>query len=157
MIDIGKIPSWLLAASMALQASGCASSQMETTPEHPASPRAAEAPLPPVGEALSEPEEPSAPPPGGEAANASAAHSHDMAQPPPATGTGPADTPTRDGHQGHVPAANTPAHGAHNAPAPATGEQAERWTCPMHPEVIQPGPGKCPKCGMKLVPVTPKQ
>ena len=26
------------------------------------------------------------------------------------------------------------------------------YTCPMHPEVIQPRPGTCPKCGMKLVP-----
>ncbi len=26
------------------------------------------------------------------------------------------------------------------------------FTCPMHPEVQQSGPGKCPKCGMKLVP-----
>jgi hypothetical protein len=24
------------------------------------------------------------------------------------------------------------------------------YTCPMHPEVQQPGPGKCPKCGMNL-------
>nr|WP_240517390.1 copper-translocating P-type ATPase [Paracoccus salipaludis] len=24
--------------------------------------------------------------------------------------------------------------------------------CPMHPEVRQPGPGRCPKCGMHLVP-----
>jgi hypothetical protein len=28
------------------------------------------------------------------------------------------------------------------------------YTCPMHPEVQQPGPGECPKCGMKLVPST---
>lgn len=28
-----------------------------------------------------------------------------------------------------------------------------QYTCPMHPEVIKPGPGKCPKCGMHLVPV----
>jgi Cu+-exporting ATPase len=27
------------------------------------------------------------------------------------------------------------------------------YTCPMHPEVRQHGPGNCPKCGMKLVPV----
>ncbi len=27
----------------------------------------------------------------------------------------------------------------------------EIYTCPMHPEVIQASPGKCPKCGMKLV------
>jgi P-type Cu+ transporter len=27
------------------------------------------------------------------------------------------------------------------------------YTCPMHPEIRQPGPGACPKCGMNLVPV----
>lgn len=27
----------------------------------------------------------------------------------------------------------------------------EAYTCPMHPEVLQPGPGKCPVCGMDLV------
>jgi hypothetical protein len=26
------------------------------------------------------------------------------------------------------------------------------YTCPMHPEVRRPGPGKCPKCGMDLIP-----
>lgn len=26
------------------------------------------------------------------------------------------------------------------------------YTCPMHPEVQQGSPGKCPKCGMELVP-----
>lgn len=26
------------------------------------------------------------------------------------------------------------------------------YTCPMHPEVQQSGPGKCPKCGMNLEP-----
>jgi len=29
------------------------------------------------------------------------------------------------------------------------------WTCPMHPEVRQEGPGSCPKCGMALEPVAP--
>lgn len=24
------------------------------------------------------------------------------------------------------------------------------YTCPMHPEVSQSSPGKCPKCGMEL-------
>ena len=28
------------------------------------------------------------------------------------------------------------------------------YTCPMHPEVRQAGPGNCPKCGMALEPVT---
>lgn len=25
------------------------------------------------------------------------------------------------------------------------------YTCPMHPQVRQPGPGKCPTCGMDLI------
>jgi len=28
--------------------------------------------------------------------------------------------------------------------------KAEKYTCPMHPEVISDKPGKCPKCGMDL-------
>ena len=34
-------------------------------------------------------------------------------------------------------------------------QHQQEYTCPMHPEVIKPGPGKCPKCGMDLVPVQP--
>jgi hypothetical protein len=33
---------------------------------------------------------------------------------------------------------------------PAT-TRASVYTCKMHPEVISSAPGKCPKCGMKLV------
>jgi Cu+-exporting ATPase len=29
-----------------------------------------------------------------------------------------------------------------------------RYTCPMHPEIVQDTPGSCPKCGMALEPVT---
>jgi len=32
--------------------------------------------------------------------------------------------------------------------------KTQKYTCPMHPEVITDHPGKCPKCGMNLVPVT---
>lgn len=32
----------------------------------------------------------------------------------------------------------------------------EKWTCPMHPEVVKDGPGSCPICGMDLVPMTPE-
>ncbi|MEX2233830.1 MAG: copper-translocating P-type ATPase [Cyclobacteriaceae bacterium] len=28
----------------------------------------------------------------------------------------------------------------------------QQYTCPMHPEVIRDAPGKCPKCGMNLIP-----
>ena len=38
------------------------------------------------------------------------------------------------------------------APAKAGGAPATTYTCPMHPEVSQNSPGKCPKCGMFLVP-----
>ena len=31
--------------------------------------------------------------------------------------------------------------------------EATHYTCVMHPEVVQDHPGKCPKCGMELVPV----
>jgi Cu+-exporting ATPase len=34
-------------------------------------------------------------------------------------------------------------------------EKGEIFTCPMHPEVQQEGPGSCPKCGMALEPDTP--
>jgi P-type Cu2+ transporter len=29
-----------------------------------------------------------------------------------------------------------------------------QYTCPMHPEVIKHAPGKCPKCGMELIPLS---
>jgi len=57
---------------------------------------------------------------------------------------------THSAHVGH----------AHHHPSPApkqavavpTGEGAE-YTCPMHPQVRQIGPGHCPICGMALEPV----
>jgi Cu+-exporting ATPase len=46
------------------------------------------------------------------------------------------------------------------ATARRSGDEAEEasegveYTCPMHPEVVQIGPGSCPKCGMALEPRT---
>ncbi|MEE1946498.1 multicopper oxidase domain-containing protein [Pedobacter sp. KR3-3] len=34
----------------------------------------------------------------------------------------------------------------------AVAREKSIYTCPMHPEVRESKPGKCPKCGMKLVP-----
>lgn len=34
-------------------------------------------------------------------------------------------------------------------------QQTGEYTCPMHPEVRQAGPGSCPKCGMALEPSVP--
>ena len=36
-------------------------------------------------------------------------------------------------------------------------EYQQRYTCPMHPEVVQDKPGDCPICGMNLVPLTSMQ
>jgi Cu+-exporting ATPase len=37
---------------------------------------------------------------------------------------------------------------------PAPASSAVEYTCPMHPEVVQIGPGACPICGMALEPRT---
>jgi len=34
-------------------------------------------------------------------------------------------------------------------------KKGTQYTCPMHPEIVQNGPGSCPKCGMALVPMLP--
>jgi len=36
-------------------------------------------------------------------------------------------------------------------PPPPAGASVE-YTCPMHPEIVRPGPGACPICGMALEP-----
>ncbi|MBC6995015.1 efflux RND transporter periplasmic adaptor subunit [Neolewinella lacunae] len=50
------------------------------------------------------------------------------------------DTTTTDQHQ----------HGGDDA---ASTEEAEIWTCSMHPQIQQDGPGQCPLCGMDLIPL----
>jgi Cu(I)/Ag(I) efflux system membrane fusion protein len=34
------------------------------------------------------------------------------------------------------------------------GQAVSAWTCSMHPQIQQPGPGQCPICGMDLIPVS---
>ena len=46
-------------------------------------------------------------------------------------------------------------HGGHDHPAEHVlidepVDESAIYTCPMHPEVEQQGPGSCPKCGMAL-------
>src|SRR5688572_17710428 len=38
--------------------------------------------------------------------------------------------------------------------SPAPPPRSGKYTCPMHPEIVQDGPGSCPKCGMALEPMT---
>ncbi|WP_243445854.1 heavy metal translocating P-type ATPase [Polymorphobacter arshaanensis] len=44
---------------------------------------------------------------------------------------------------------------APEADAALVAAEGAIWTCPMHPEIRQPGPGSCPICGMALEPETP--
>ncbi len=48
-------------------------------------------------------------------------------------------------HSHHAPATAKP--------APKGGQSQVEYTCPMHPQVRQMGPGNCPICGMALEPV----
>lgn len=50
-------------------------------------------------------------------------------------------------HSGHGQTANAP---------PDAGRPSTEYVCPMHPDVHQAGPGRCPQCGMNLVP-TPSE
>ena len=47
-------------------------------------------------------------------------------------------------------------HHGHSDPAPAKAQPANakeiEYTCPMHPQIVQLGPGTCPICGMALEP-----
>jgi Cu+-exporting ATPase len=53
------------------------------------------------------------------------------------------------------PSPASPCCGSHRpAAAPVTGRADAIYTCPMHPEIEQVGPGSCPKCGMDLEPKT---
>lgn len=38
--------------------------------------------------------------------------------------------------------------------SPTAIERTGEFTCPMHPDVRQRGPGDCPKCGMAPEPIT---
>jgi Cu+-exporting ATPase len=49
----------------------------------------------------------------------------------------------------------TPATYREGPVAPISAATGAPYTCPMHPEIQQAGPGDCPKCGMALEPMTP--
>lgn len=57
-------------------------------------------------------------------------------------------------HEGGPPAADKDKAGEGGK---AEKQPATVYTCPMHPEVISDKPGRCPKCGMTLVPKEPAE
>lgn len=71
-------------------------------------------------------------------------------------------SPKLHAHGMHEPAAphgehDHAAHDGHLPSPPLTGSKRDgtdiEYTCPMHPQVRQMGPGNCPICGMTLEPV----
>ncbi len=78
-------------------------------------------------------------------------HQHSHAQSPAPEKAGSASCcSTRVGVQ--EPSPHEPGH-VHAGHKPA----GTIYTCPMHPEVRQVGPGNCPKCGMALEPEMPSE
>jgi Cu+-exporting ATPase len=57
------------------------------------------------------------------------------------------------GHPGHHDHHDNGHHGHRPPPRAPANPQETEYTCPMHPEVRQMGPGNCPICGMALEPV----
>lgn len=51
-----------------------------------------------------------------------------------------------------APSDTQPGHNAHAARKTAPGK-IDKYTCPMHPDVVRDEPGSCPVCGMHLVKV----
>jgi Cu+-exporting ATPase len=68
------------------------------------------------------------------------------------SGKGGAAHPPMHGH-GHATVSIASIRKAQPAPKPQPQGKLARYTCPMHPEVVQDGSGSCPKCGMALVPM----
>src|SRR5262245_51481675 len=48
-------------------------------------------------------------------------------------------------------------HSHHDHQSEQEQDKIQKYTCPMHPEVITDRPGNCPKCGMELVPLEEKK
>jgi Cu+-exporting ATPase len=70
--------------------------------------------------------------------------------PPGATAHGHREAPP------HAPSLDRHAHSRAPAVAPpAVAKAGTVYTCPMHPQIRQDGPGSCPLCGMALEPLMP--
>jgi hypothetical protein len=114
---------------------GCATAPSVVDPRHdPSNPAAAESPAPKSPASLMD--------------AASQANSEEQNTSETAPDTGMKNMSGMKGMEGmkDMPGMNAP-----TAPATTTANKTI-YTCPMHPEVQQDHPGKCPKCGMTLVP-----
>lgn len=148
----------LLATASTLLIGGCAggTATPPLSQDHPANANAIEAPLPPPSQTLVVAD--STVPPAADPASlmpdmkgmnhGSGGMQHDM--------KGMQHDHAMPGMKHDVPATQPGENAAPSAPrfTPMTGPATSpaKYTCTMHPEVVSDQPGKCPKCGMKLVP-----
>jgi hypothetical protein len=138
-----------LSIAVSLALAGCAAPPLNpaVSTDHPANPNAAEAPMQPPSPTLA------------------AGPSAELA--PPTSGSMPGMQHAGHDMGGMKHDQNGMQHGGggmkgmdHDMPGmmpdvpssqPPTTQAAVLYTCTMHPEVLSNKPGKCPKCGMKLV------
>lgn len=84
-----------------------------------------------------------------------------LASPKPSNSDGSKGAKGTPGQPTAKPAPSAGGHDKHKQPPPADGakpsdtkggakDSAVQYTCPMHPEVVQATPGRCPQCGMNL-------
>lgn len=120
---------------------GCSSSMPKAPPaDHPANADAPEAPLSSSNTTLAI-SEPPATAPSGESMGMGGMHGgHQMQRGMPGV------SHDMKGMQHQMPTARP-----EQTSAPATRQATAVYTCVMHPDVISDKPGKCPKCGMKLM------
>lgn len=142
----------LLAIATTLLVS-CVGTVIETPSNHPANPSARAAPPQKPAAALK---------PGFDPFEA---YPDEAATEPP-----PTDAPHHHhgGHSDHVmpadsgaPASAAADHAGHSpSGAPQSGQAPSKpppsFTCPMHPEIVRDAAGRCPICGMNLVPKKPE-
>lgn len=147
------IPRTIFCASVLMLAGGCAiPAEPSFGNNHPASPQAVEAPVSAVSQTL---------------ASDNAAAPVTDAMPNASMPTKPGDEMDHsrmkhsdmpgmkhDGHDMPEMKHDMPSMqpgGSAAPPASKPAATAAPYTCVMHPEVVAAAPGKCPKCGMKLV------
>jgi hypothetical protein len=124
----------------AFSSAACVSTELTTSAGHPADPHASGGPVP-TSSTLAPAFEPFQAYGIQGTAEAHEQHAHaDHAQ---------SVEPTPAGDAGH---ASHGQHAAADAGSSAAPDAGTVHVCPMHPEVRRAAPGRCPICGMKLVP-----
>lgn len=133
--------SWFALSILVLLVACGKRTVVEVPASHPASPSAAQAPLPEPSTTLAiTPDQRDRT----DAPRADPDHADHQRGKSAPTSKAEAE-PVGPGHQGH----GTPSEGDDTKPPGA----AVAYRCPMHPEVTSDKPGTCPKCEMKLEPV----